>query len=109
MLKVISDGQAAIDYFEGRGPFADRTTYPIPNYLLLDLKLPQNTGIEVLQWLRGHPSHRTIPVIIFSSSQETEDLKRAGDLGIDEYVVKPMGSAALPIQAVKSIHSRWKL
>src|SRR5436190_5340755 len=74
---VVRDGQEAIHYLSGQGKFADRGCHPLPWLILLDLKLPKRSGLEVLQWLRAQPELRRIPVIIFTSSKETSDINRA--------------------------------
>ena len=61
-LRVASDGQQAIDYLEGTGIYGDRTRYPFPCLVLLDVKLPKKSGLEVLRWLRNHPEHKDLPV-----------------------------------------------
>src|SRR5688572_6438278 len=67
-LSVAHDGQEAIDYFSGVGKFSNRLLYPLPCFLILDLKMPRKTGLEVLQWLRDQPVFRCLPVMILSSS-----------------------------------------
>ncbi len=92
-IQVVYDGQEAIDFFSGVGPYADRKRYPWPCLVLLDLKLPRKNGLEVLQWLRGEPHLPSVPVIVFSSSAHPEDIDRAYRLGANSFVVKPSGVA----------------
>jgi CheY-like chemotaxis protein len=106
-LVTAMTGREAIEYLSGVGRFSDRTAYPIPSYVLLDLKLPEISGLEVLEWIRKHPSLRTLPVIVLSSSRETSDLERATKLGIDAYEVKSVEFAAL-VSTVRSIARRWQ-
>lgn len=91
-LRVARDGQEAIDYLAGIGEFADRTRYPLPCLMILDLKMPNKTGLEVLHWLREQPILRSIPVILFSSSAHRYDIERAYRLGANAFVVKPSSS-----------------
>ncbi len=88
-LQVVSDGQEAIDYLAGAGKFADRMKYPLPYLVLLDLHMPRRGGKEVLQWIRQHPKLHCLPVIIFSSSREPDDVERCYGLGANSFVVKP--------------------
>lgn len=88
-LKTVVDGQAAIDYLSGQGAFADRTEYPLPGLVLLDLNLPILSGFQVLEWIRSQPQHCRLPVIIFSSSARAEDKLRAKELGASDYLEKP--------------------
>lgn len=88
-LLVVTDGQEAVDYLSGTGQFADREKFPFPSLILLDLKLPYRTGLEVLQWMR---EQRQLPgtfVAVLTSSNEPSDLKKAYDLGAKTYLVKP--------------------
>src|SRR5262245_18480951 len=64
----VSDGAEGIGYLKGAGRFADRKTYPFPNVLLLDIKMPVVDGFDVLKWLLAHPDCKVIPAIMFSSS-----------------------------------------
>jgi CheY-like chemotaxis protein len=85
----VRDGEEAIDYLGGTGPFADRKSALPPQLVLLDLKLPGKTGLEVLEWIRAHPTLRAMIVIVFSSSPEPEDVERAYNAGANSYIVKP--------------------
>jgi len=89
MLHFVRDGQEAIDYLEGKGEFVDRETHALPQLLMLDLKMPRVDGFEVLAWLRKKRRLKELPVVIFSSSDEPEDARRAGELGANSYLVKP--------------------
>ena len=88
-LQIVTDGQAAIDYLAGTGAFADRSRYPRPGLVLLDIKLPRQTGLEVLAWLRAQPNLHGLPVIMFSASGRAGDVAQASRLGANAYVVKP--------------------
>lgn len=88
-IRAVIDGQQAIDYLSGRGPFADRQQFPLPYLILLDLKLPQKTGFDVLAWVRAQPALRTLIVIVLSSSIDEGDLEKAYQLGANAFLVKP--------------------
>jgi CheY-like chemotaxis protein len=106
--RVIGCGQMAIDYLSGQGEFADRAAFALPTHLLLDLKLPKVSGLELLQWLRSVPRLAELPVIVLSSSGEIGDRERAEALGVDGYFVKPSRSADL-IDLVRRIAKLWNL
>lgn len=89
-LKVVYNGQQAIDYLAGKALFADRTIYPIPAMVLLDLKMPQKTGLEVVQWIRGEGRMNDLTVFLLSSSNLEKDIASAYRLGANGYLVKPM-------------------
>lgn len=88
-LHVVSDGQEAIDYLSGEEKYIDRKEYPLPSLLILDLKMPRRTGMEVLEWIRGRPDLRSLPVLILSSSAHRHDVERAYALGANAFVAKP--------------------
>jgi CheY-like chemotaxis protein len=94
-LKVVRNGQQAIDYLNGDGPYADRARFPFPALLLLDLQMPVRDGFEVLNWRAGQPQLRSLPVIVLSSSVSASDIKNALALGATAYRVKPLGLASL--------------
>ena len=82
---VARDGQEAIDRLEAWQP-GD----PLPVLVLLDLKLPKVDGIEVLRRFKAHPALRTVPVVVLTSSNQSEDAKAAFELGANSYIVKPV-------------------
>lgn len=88
-VNIVTDGQEAIDYLAGNAGFADRSRYPLPYLVMLDLKLPRRSGIEVLEWMRDHPQQGDLPVIVLTSSAELRDIQRTRDLGALHYLVKP--------------------
>jgi CheY-like chemotaxis protein len=94
-LLAVSDGKEAQDYLLGSAPFEDRTTHPLPDLVLMDLKLPRMTGLEVLEWMKTRPGLKDIPVFILSSSSEKSDVDRATSLGADGYFSKPGDAKAL--------------
>lgn len=88
-LRVVRDGQAAIDYLSGAGEFSDRAQWPLPCLILLDLKLPLRDGFEVLAWIRQQPQLQLIPVIVLTSSAREADVDQACLLGANSFLVKP--------------------
>lgn len=88
-LHFVRDGQEVVDYLQGNGRFGDRTCFPLPQLLLLDLKMPRLDGFEVLAWARKQLGLRNLQIVIFSSSDEPRNVNRAYDLGANSYLVKP--------------------
>ncbi|MEO0409044.1 MAG: response regulator [Cyanobacteria bacterium P01_A01_bin.135] len=105
-VQVVSDGDAAVDYLAGQGKFADRSVYPLPVLILLDLKLPRRSGAEVLDWMRQQPVIKRIPVVILTSSRENIDINRTYDLGINSYLVKPVNFNALA-DMIRALEGYW--
>jgi CheY-like chemotaxis protein len=100
-VQVVRDGAEALDYLYRRGEFADRPDGN-PVLILLDLKMPRLGGVEVLRQLKSDETMRTIPVVILTSSRESQDLETCYQLGINAYVVKPVKFPDF-IEAVKRI------
>lgn len=86
----VENGEQAINYLAGEGEYADRDRFPLPVFILMDIKLPRKTGLEVLAWMKEKDSLRSIPVIMFTSSNQQADIKQAYDLGANSYIVKPV-------------------
>ena len=85
-LRIAEDGQKAIDYLAGVEPFANRAEFPIPNLVLLDLKLPYKSGFEVLEWIRTQPAIAATPVVVLSSSSEEKDIQKSLRLGARSFL-----------------------
>lgn len=105
-LRVARDGEEAVAYLLGQGAFADRRLHPPPALVLLDLKLPRKSGLEVLEWRRGQPGMASIPVVVLTSSVSETDVRRAYELGANAYLVKPIDSGAQD-EMVGTIRRFW--
>jgi CheY-like chemotaxis protein len=105
-VDYVRDGEEAIKYLKGEEAFSNRSEYPMPTVLLLDLKMPGMDGFGVLEWLRCQPGLRRLLVVVFTSSAEKVDINRAFDLGANSYVVKPLGFEKLQ-EIVRNLESYW--
>ena len=105
-LQVVEDGEAAVAYLSGQDQYADRNRYPLPALVLLDLKLPRKSGLEVLAWLRKQPGLRRLPVVVMTSSKESTDVGLAYDLGANSYLVKPVAFDNL-LEMIKALGLYW--
>jgi CheY-like chemotaxis protein len=102
----VEHGDAAVDYLQGTGAYADRGKFPPADLLLLDLKMPRRDGFGVLRWRQETPAFMQLPVIVFSSSALREDVERAYTLGASSYIVKP-SDPLLFERLVKGLHEWW--
>ena len=89
-LLHLKDGAAALDFIFGEAEYAGRNIEDQPKVILLDLKMPKVSGIEVLQKIRSDERTKTIPIVILTSSKEDPDIKKCYGLGANGYVVKPV-------------------
>jgi DNA-binding response OmpR family regulator len=103
-LKIVHDGEQAREYLAGEGGFADRSSFPLPCLIMLDLKLPRMPGLDVLKWIGEQPELKNISVVVLTSSAEDRDVVRAYQLGARSYLVKPptVNSMTAVIRAVQN-------
>lgn len=105
-IHIVSDGEEAITYLTHQSPYDDLEKYPRPTLVLLDLKLPRVTGLEVLEWVRTQPELKRLLVVVLTASQESPDVNKAYDLGANSYLVKPVNFNDL-VALTETIHSYW--
>jgi CheY-like chemotaxis protein len=101
----VHDGEEALAYLTGESRFADRKTWPFPDVLVLDAKMPKMTGFDVLSFLRERPDIK-VPIIVLSGSIVSEDKATALRLGAVEYLTKPADTAEM-VALVQSIDQHW--
>lgn len=89
-IRVLDDGQMALDYLFGKGKFANQGRAATPRLVLLDLKLPKVSGLEILEKMKADSQLKRVPVVILTSSNEDIDIERAYALGANSYIVKPV-------------------
>jgi CheY-like chemotaxis protein len=105
-IHVARNGQQALDYLFGRDQYADRDSYPQPDLILLDLKLPGIDGHGVLRQAKGSPVLKRIPIIILTSSSEEGDRELSYDNGANSYLVKPVSFEGF-VDVVRQIGEYW--
>jgi CheY-like chemotaxis protein len=114
-IVVLHDGQRLLRYLAGSGPYANRTRYPLPEVLLVDVWLPKKSGFDILEWIRKSPRCRSLPVIVLSIGEDRALLDRAYRLGANSFVVKPFRREKLTaivsflVHYWRHINMRWKL
>ena len=103
---VASDGEEALDYLFATGTFKDRDPEAMPTVVLLDLKLPKLTGLEVLRRMRADARTRRLPVVVLTSSNEERDIVTSYDLGANSFVRKPVDFAEF-LDAARQLGLYW--
>lgn len=105
-IHIAPGGQEGLDYLLGHGEFADRDRLPLPDLILLDLKMPVIDGHEVLKQIKQFPKLKRIPVVVLSSSKEEGDRALTYDNGANSYLVKPVSFDGF-LDVVHHIDSYW--
>lgn len=107
-IQIARNGDEAVEYLKGEGSYTDRNKHPLPTLILLDLKLPRRSGLEVLEWLKTENYLKRIPVVVLTSSRESTDVNKAYDLGVNSYLLKPVTPEGL-MEVVHNINLYWLL
>jgi CheY-like chemotaxis protein len=105
-LMPAEDGEQAIAYLQRNDTDPQTLTTPVPDLVLLDLKLPLKSGFEVLEWIRAQDTLQHLPVIILSSSEQEADQQRALANGANSYFVKPVSLEGM-VEMIKRIQADW--
>ncbi len=95
-LYSVCDGAEAIDYLAGKGRFADRREFPLPDLMLLDLKMPRRDGFDVLTWIRTQPAFRALRVIVLTGYPDSHAIEQAYELGAASFLQKPVDFVEFP-------------
>jgi CheY-like chemotaxis protein len=105
-IQVVSDGEKAIRYLKGEEPYGDRSRFPIPHLLLLDLKMPGLNGFDVLSWIRQRAEWKCLPIIVLTTSFYGPDIDRAYELGANSFLTKPAHFDEFVV-AIKQMGDFW--
>jgi len=89
-VQAVHDGAEAIAYLQGDGKYSDRDQFPLPSLMLLDLKMPNKNGFDVLEWIRHQPALQNLRVVVLTTSDRVFDVKRAYELGASSFLTKPV-------------------
>jgi len=102
----VEDGAEAIAYLKGQGKYSDRNEFTFPTFVLTDLKMPRVNGFELLRFLKSNPQLIVVPTVVFTSSSDRDDIKRAYLFGANAYHVKSQTLDGLSSQ-LKLVHDYW--
>jgi CheY-like chemotaxis protein len=104
-VQILTSGEDLVAYLQGEGLYQDRSHYPSPGLVLLDLKMPKMDGFAVLEWLKSHPQHADVPIVVLSGCVDMAgQVTRAYQLGAHSFLPKPVQQ-----QDIQSILSLLKI
>lgn len=104
-LRFVSDGEDLMDYLKQEGDYDPRSAPP-PDLILLDLSMPKKDGYEVLQELKENPSFRHIPVVVLTTSEAEDDVRRVYNLGVSSFITKPVTFDGL-VEVMRAVMTYW--
>lgn len=107
-IKIIEDGEEALEFIFSKGKYKDKPVWPYPKIILLDIKLPKVSGLEVLKAIKEDEKTKIIPVVVMTSSKEEKDIVESYKLGVNSYIVKPVDFDKF-ISAVRDMGLYWLL
>ena len=105
-LILVHDGDALMDYLYRRGPYADRTQYPDPGVILLDLNMPKKSGHEALDEIREDPNLCHLPIVVLTTSEDEADVLKSYSLGASSYITKPVSFDDL-VEVIRNLGNYW--
>ncbi|MBN2736835.1 MAG: response regulator [Spirochaetales bacterium] len=105
-IRVVSDGEEALDYLFRRKKYENPQESPRPDLILLDVKLPKKNGFEILEEIKQSEELKRIPVILLTTTGNKEDIERGALLGTNDYIVKPVEFEVF-MQKVKGLGKYW--
>lgn len=102
----VEDGEELMDYLYNRGPYANKSQYPRPELILLDLNMPRKDGREALQEIKRDPKLRRIPIVVLTTSKADEDVIRSYNLGVNSFITKPVSYNDL-VEVIATLNKYW--
>ena len=105
-INWVGSGEEAIAYLLGEGKFSDRSRFAYPSFVMTDLKMPRGDGFSVLLHLKSTPEWAVIPTVVFSASDDLDDIKRSYMLGAGSYIVKPTDFAEMQ-ECLRVFYDYW--
>ena len=105
-VQYVREGEQAIAYLAGEGRFANREEHPLPDLLLLDLKMPRKNGFEVLEWIKGQPGLEALRTVVLTTSDDIFEVNRAYKLGASSFLTKPLNLTEFR-DTIQAVHNYW--
>ncbi|MBJ7427719.1 MAG: response regulator [Bacteroidia bacterium] len=105
-VHFVEDGEYLMDYLHNKGDFSDKSKYPAPGLILLDLNMPRKDGREALKEIKSNEHLKRIPVVILTTSKAEEDIIRTYNLGVNSFITKPVTFEGM-INVMKTLGTYW--
>jgi CheY-like chemotaxis protein len=105
-VHFVEDGEYLMDYLHNKGDYSDKSKFPAPGLILLDLNMPRKDGREALKEIKSNEQLKRIPVVILTTSKAEEDIIRTYDLGVNSFITKPVTFEGM-INVMKTLGSYW--
>jgi CheY-like chemotaxis protein len=105
-LKFVEDGEELMTYLRNQGQYADKSRYPTPGLILLDLNMPRKDGREAVREIKADPNLRIIPIVVLTTSKAEEDIIKTYDLGVSSFITKPVTFSSL-VEIMKVLGKYW--
>jgi CheY-like chemotaxis protein len=105
-VHFVEDGEYLMDYLHNKGDYADKSKFPAPGLILLDLNMPRKDGREALKEIKSSEQLKRIPVVILTTSKAEEDIIRTYDLGVNSFITKPVTFEGM-INVMKTLGTYW--
>lgn len=105
-LQFVNDGEDLVNYLLNKEQYSDKSKYPRPGLILLDLNMPRKDGREALREIKAHPVLRLIPVVVLTTSKAEEDILRTYDLGVSSFITKPVNFNSL-VNIMNTLNKYW--
>lgn len=107
-IYIVEDGAEALDFIFAEGEYSSRNISIVPRLILLDLKLPKVSGLEVLKIIKSDARTKKIPVVVLTSSKEERDIVESYEYGVNSYIVKPVDFSKF-VESIKEVGFYWLL
>jgi CheY-like chemotaxis protein len=104
--QYVQDGEEAVAYLAGEGRFQKRSEFPLPDFLLLDLKMPRMSGLEVLAWIRAQPTLAQLRTVVFTTSDDLRDIRKAYEFGASSFLRKSVNFSEFK-DTVQALFTYW--
>lgn len=105
-VNFVEDGEELMDYLRNQGKYTDKTQYPSPGLILLDLNMPRKDGREAVKEIKSDPNLRVIPIVVLTTSKAEEDILKTYDLGVSSFITKPVTFSSM-VEIMKTLGKYW--